>query len=168
MSQAGSLNTVQDNPQILTQVTTDSGTAIPSANNLNIFGGAGITVTGSGDTVLISSSGFGLTWQVVTSANNPVTLVAENGYIAKGLTPVNFVLPVSASIGNAFFILGYGNLWTLSQNANQFVTLGIQTSTIGVFGGLTATTISDKAQLVCVTQNMEFTVLQPIGNIAIN
>ena len=35
---------------------TDSGTAIPAANTINVFGGTGIHTSGSGDTILITST----------------------------------------------------------------------------------------------------------------
>lgn len=56
MSQSGLLNTTSGPvpPTVATSYTTDSGVAVPAANNLNIFGGEGIDTSGSGSTVTIS------------------------------------------------------------------------------------------------------------------
>lgn len=166
MSQSGMTN-VTGTPSVPIQFTTDSGIAVPAANNLNIFGGVGTSTSGSGDTITINTVAAAFNWNVVTSATNPNSLVTENGYIAKGAGAVTFLLPATASIGDTFKIIGYGNLWTLTQNAGQTVFFGMDATTAGVGGSLTATNARDSIELVCVTTNTEFTVLDPIGNITI-
>lgn len=59
MSQVSIIDIESNNPQIPTQFDTDSGTAIPLANVLEVLGGAGITTSGSGNTVTISLTGGG-------------------------------------------------------------------------------------------------------------
>ena len=54
MSQAGILSVEGSDPQIPTQFDTDSGSAIPVANILEVLGDNGITTSGSGNTVTIS------------------------------------------------------------------------------------------------------------------
>ena len=164
MSQSGVIDIVQNTPSIPTTFVTDSGNAIPVLNTINILGGIGITTSGSGNTITISVMSSGFTWHVVTSASNPTTLVKENGYIAKGAGVVTFVLPPAAGVGDTFNIVGYGNLWTLTQNAGQTVTLGTRTTTAGVGGSVTATMVTDSIELVCVTANTEFYVVDSIGN----
>lgn len=155
-------------PTIPTSFVTDAGTAVPALNVLQVLGGTDITTSGAGNTILITFTGApGLTWNVVTSANNPVTLVTQNAYIAKGALPVNFVLPAGAAVGDIYRIVGYGNLWTLSQNAGQSITIGFVTSTVGIGGSLQATMISDGIELVCVTTNLEFFEIGIQGNIKI-
>ena len=109
--------------------------------------------------------GGGFTWSVVTSATNPNLLVKAHGYIPKGAGQVVFVLPAAAAIGDTFIIAGYGNLWTLTQNAGQTVTLGVQTTTAGVGGSITATQVRDTVEIVCVTTNTEFQIIDSIGNV---
>jgi hypothetical protein len=167
MSQAGIASITRSNPSIPTQFTTDSGIAIPVSNNLNVFGGAGATTSGSGDTITITIVSSGFTWNVVNSAMNPVSLVLENGYIAKGSGIVQFVLPAAASVGDTFFILGYGNLWTLTQNAMQQIFLGSSSTTAGVGGSISATQIKDTVEIVCVTANTEFQIVDSVGNLLI-
>lgn len=156
MSQAGDTDVLNSHPTIPTQFVTDSGTAVPAANILNVLGGTGIETSGSGNTIIITNTGAGFTWHVVTSADNPVSLVAGNGYIPKGGSAVNFKLPAAASVGDTFKIVGYGNLWTLAQNAGQSITVGNKTSTVGAGGSVSATMISDGIEILCVTANTEF------------
>lgn len=166
MSQAGTISSTS-NPQIATTYVTDSGNAIPAANILNVLGGVGANTTGSGNTITINVDSPSYTWNVVTSANNPVSLTAQNAYIAKGGTAVNFVLPATASIGDTFRIVGNANLWTLSQNASQSISVGVNTTTVGVGGSLTATKVSDNLEFVCVTTNTQFTSLTVQGNLTV-
>lgn len=134
-----------------------------------VSGNVYIKVSGTGSTVWapISTGTSSITWNVVTSATNPNSLLTNNGYIPKGGTVVVFVLPASAAVGDMFRIAGYGNLWTLTQNASQTIFMGNQTTTAGVGGSLTATQIKDTVELVCVTDNTEFHVLSSMGNITV-
>lgn len=166
MSQAG-LTSVMGTPSVPIQFTTDSGVAVPAANNLNIFGGTGAQTSASGSTVTVTVTAAAFDWNVVTSATNPNSLVAENGYIAKGAGAVTFLLPATAAIGDTFRIVGYGNLWTLTQNAGQTVFIGMDATTGGVGGSLTATNARDVIELLCVTANTEFEVVNVIGNLTI-
>lgn len=59
MSQVNLIDIENANPQIPTQFDTDSGTAIPLANTLEIVGGIGVTTSGSGNTVTVSLTGGG-------------------------------------------------------------------------------------------------------------
>lgn len=164
MSQAGILNAAGSNPGIPTSFVTDVGTAVAIANVIEILGGSGASTSAAGNIITISIIGTGFTWQVVTSANNPVNIVKSNGYICKGASAVNFILPSSATIGDSFWIKGFGNLWTLDQNASQSVTLGIVQTTVGVFGGMIATQVRDSIEVLCVTTNTGFDVIDCIGN----
>lgn len=164
MSQAG-LNNVSSMPSVPLQFTTDSGIAVPALNNLNVFGGTGATTSGVGSTITVTVTSSGFAWNVVTSATNPKSLVKENGYISKGAGAVTFVLPATAAVGDMFIIAGYGNLWTLTQNAAQSLTLGMDTTTVGVGGSITATQARDSVSIVCVTANTEFQIINSIGNL---
>lgn len=133
---------------------------------LNVIGGADITTSAVGNTITITftGGGGGFTWNVVTSAMNPITMVAGNGYITKGAGVVDFVLPGAAAIGDTFRIIGYGNLWTIAQNAGQSIRLGFVSSTVGVTGSMSASMVTDCIDLVCVTANTEFFIPDSQGN----
>jgi hypothetical protein len=161
VSTSGAGSTLTTNVQISQAIAATDATKI----GLAAFNSANFTVDANG---FVSSSGSaGFTWSSVTSATNPNSIVAAHGYIAKGAVVVTFVLPASALVGDTFVIAGYGNLWTLTQNANQSVTLGDMTSTVGVGGSVTATQVKDTMTIVCVTANTEFQALSSIGNLAI-
>ena len=171
MSQAGILNIEYSilPPDVPLVFVTDSGDAIAVGNVIQILGGARVTTSapGSSNIIQINVAAGAFSWNVVTSADNPVMLTNENGYIAKGASPVNFVLPAAAAIGDTFKILGYGNLWTIAQNAGQSITIGFLTSTAGVGGSVSATMISDSLEIVCVTTNLEFYESDIQGNLMI-
>lgn len=167
MSQSGLANALMNNPTIPTTFHTDNGNATPVLNILNIVGGNGIETSGAGNTVTISFNPPGTTWNVVTFADNPVNMAVNNGYIPKGAVAVNFVLPAAADIGDMIYIEGYGNLWTISQNAGQSINLGSETTTVGVGGSLAATMVSDAVTLICVTTDTEFKAVSPQGNLTV-
>lgn len=166
MSQAGSIGVTSKTlpGDVATSYVANVGSATPVAHVLNVLGVGGVTTTAFGNTIDISFSGSGTTWNVVTSANNPVTLVASNGYITKGAGVVDFVLPAAAAIGDEFRIIGYGNLWTIAQNAGQSIRLGSVVTTIGVGGSLSASMVTDCIDMICVTANLEFYIPDSQGN----
>lgn len=57
MSQAGELNVVENHPEIPTSFSTNSGTAIPLANELEILGTGLVSTSGSGNTITIAVTG---------------------------------------------------------------------------------------------------------------
>jgi hypothetical protein len=141
--------------------------AVAIGHVINVIGGPGVTTDSALNTITINVSGSGFTWKVVTSADNPVPLVSENGYIVKGATPVQFILPASSSVGDAFRIIGYGNLWTIAQNAGQSIRIGIAQSTTGIGGSVSASMVTDCLDIICVTTNLEFFCDVVQGNIIV-
>ena len=168
MSQAGGSNTGGGGSVDSLVIDADSGSASPIGDILFVVGGTNVTTSATGNTLTINASGgSGLTWNVVTSATNPNTIAASNGYIPKGAGQVVFILPAAAAIGDTFEIVGYGNLWQLTQNAGQTIFFGSQATTVGAGGSLTATMIKDRIEILCVTANTEFEVTTSIGNLTV-
>lgn len=152
------------------QVTADGqlligSTVAPNIKVATLTAGPGVGITNGSGSITISAIGSGTTWTETLSATNPNALVTSNGYIPKGAPVVVFILPAAAAVGDTFHIAGYGNLWTITQNALQSITLGSKTSTIGVVGSVTATHIKDCVEIVCVTANTEFEVIDSVGNL---
>lgn len=155
----------------VTQFTTDSGIAVPAANNINIIGGTGITTSGAGSTITITVVHSAFQWNTVTSATNPNQIVVENGYKTNdNATRVNLLLPATATLGDTFQVMGYGTAgWSISQNANQKIYLGILTTTTGVLGGLSSTQTHDSIELTCIVAgaSTEWQVTSVVGNITV-
>ena len=81
MSQVQVIDVESANPQIPTSFDTDSGTAIPIANVLEILGINGVTTTGSGNTVTIDGSG-GVNITFLTTADSPYTVLSADYYLS--------------------------------------------------------------------------------------
>lgn len=140
----------------------------PYVQTALLVAGPGTSITYGSGTITLGVSGGGFSWVNVTSADNPVNLVAGTSYVASGALPVAFFLPPAAGLGDAYQIVGNGNLWSLAQNAGQSVVLGNVSNTPGVFGNVTATMISDAITIVCIQANILFTIRSPQGNPTLN
>lgn len=94
MSQAGIIDVVGSNPQIPTIFVTDSGTAIPIANTLEILGAGGITTSASGNTITITGGGGGSGIQQLdgdTGSATGSTVTITGSASANGTIPVQFI-----------------------------------------------------------------------------
>jgi len=153
-------------------ITTDDGAPVvipDGVGNIDIVGGTGITVTGTGpgDTVTITNTGVFFTWQVITAANQ--NLVKGNGYIANRAAGVTFTLPATAAVGDTFRVVNVnGGGFTVSQNALQNIRIGDQVTTVGVGGSLASTALGDTLEIICYVANTSFIASNPPqGNITI-
>jgi hypothetical protein len=95
MSQQGLVDIEGSHPQIPTEFITDSGTAVPINNQLEVLGGNGITTSGSGNTVTISLDGGSVIESInVQAGTSPVTpdaggaITLNGAVVAAGSTPI--------------------------------------------------------------------------------
>lgn len=170
MSQAGPLHEQGSGTlpsDVPTEFITNSGTAVPSLNVLEILGTGGITTTGSGNVITIGISGTGYTWNTITSANNIQQIVAENAYITAGVAQCVLVLPLTASVGDSFIVTGLTSLFQITQNANQSIIFGMLTTTAGATGSITSTGAGDHVTVVCVSTNLVFKVIDSMANLTV-
>jgi hypothetical protein len=87
MSQSGSYNAATSNPQIPIDFVTDSGTAIASANIINVFGAGGTTTSGAGNTITINSTSSAML-EFTTDVSGPVDPTAGGIVNVTGATNI--------------------------------------------------------------------------------
>jgi len=105
------------------------------------------------------------------TANNFVAgtsqAIANNiRYIANNAAIVTFTLPATAAAGSLTQIVGMGaGGWQIAQNSGQSVKFGNQTTSTGSAGYLASTNQFDVIELLCITANTTWTVINSQGNI---
>jgi len=134
VSQAGPLSGTGGSlpPDVATSYVTDSGTAVPALNVLNINGGADITTSGSGDTVLITFTGAASGVSSI-NATSPLTANGVSGTPETGTVTI----AISGSTGVSS-VTGTANQITASPTTGA-VTLSTPVTFIAP-GTITATT----------------------------
>lgn len=144
---------------------TNSGTASPEGGKINITGGHGITTTGSGDTVTITSTDS-VSWNEVVGTSE--TMEVDSGYIANNASLVTLTLPSSANVGDYIRVAGKGvGMWKIAQNNSQTIHFGVTDTTTGTSGYLQSTAQYDCVEMICIAQDTDFVVLSSVGNITI-
>ena len=117
-------------PNIPTQFTTDSGIAVPAANNLNVFGGTGATTSGSGSTITITVINDGFTWSEQAVSFNAAP---GNGYFCTAALTASLPSSIGLTIGNSIIIyVDTASTVTIQANTGEFIQVG---SSISASGG---------------------------------
>jgi hypothetical protein len=157
LSQAGSAQVQSGNlpPDVATSYVTDSGTAIPVTNTLEILGTGGASTSAVGNIVYVNVTGAGYTWNIVTSSSppNPIQIVEQNGYITSGSSQVTFLLPLSPNLGDTFKIFSLTSTFKIEQNANQKIVVGAADTTIGATGYLNSNSAGDEITITYLGSN---------------
>lgn len=163
-SGAGSTVTINVSGTVASTYTADSGTATPSANNLNVFGGGGTSTSASGSTITITSTGAGFSWNTITVVG-PTTMSINNGYISNSASTVQLLLPATAVVGSALFIVGKGTGgWQINQAAGQQILAESSSTSVGVLGTVNSSNQRDTMLLLCTTANTTWTAISGFGN----
>lgn len=132
-----------------------------------ITAGSGITVTPGANTVTISASGSGFSWNDVISGS--ATLAASNGYVIHNAGATTLTLPTNSALGDTIQIVGRQGIWAIIYNTGQYIQFG-NVSTTPTSGQLSATDAHDCVTLVCTIPSGTspvFTVTNSVGNITV-
>lgn len=168
MSQSGALNVSASGLPVTvpTSFQTNAGVAVPVMNILNILGAGGATTSGLGNTVTISISATGLTWNTISASQ---TLAINSGYFC--ISPggaLSLLLPAVSSVGDTVEVsLDGATSFTITQGAGQQIRLGNLATTAGVGGTLGSTQQGDSLRMVCSIANLKWNVLSVEGNVTI-
>lgn len=105
MSQAGTISATSSTPAIPTSFETDSGTAVPVANTLQVEGGTGINTEGSGDTLTINAdpsvpTSFITDSGTATPTNNEVQVIGD-GSVSTSASG-NIITVTSSTAGTTY------------------------------------------------------------------
>lgn len=106
-------------PSVPLQFTTDSGIAVPAANNLNVIGGTGTTTSGAGSTITITVQNDGFVW---SERSATFSAAIQNGYYCNAALTVNLPATAGLTIGNTIIIfVDTASIVTIQANTGQFI-----------------------------------------------
>lgn len=170
MSQAGILSESSSAAADIETITGNSGGAVgPDGTfNVNLVGSGSISVAGNPgtNTLTISLSGSGFTWNTVAGTSQNISV--ENGYIPQNIALTTFTLPATGSIGQVFQIAGFGSGgWIIAQNAGQVIHFNATDTTVGAGGSIASTNRYNTIEVMCIVANTEWTVLDASGTFTI-
>jgi len=149
---------------------TDGQVVIGSTGAAPVFAtltaGTGIAITNAAGSVTINATTGGFSWTEVVGTTQAMSV--NGGYIANNAGLVTLTLPAVGVIGDSIQILGKGaGGWRVAQNAGQTIHYSSLSTTPGVGGRLDSTHQRDCIELVCVTANTDWQVVDGVGNITV-
>lgn len=104
------------------------------SGNYGLLGANGITVTQGTNSSTFGTTSGAFKYNTVTGTSQAA--VAGNGYILININPTTVSLPANAgtNIGDTFRVIGLSGSYTITQAANQQITIGVDSSTVGAGG----------------------------------
>jgi len=103
------------------------------------------------------------------AAGGPTAMVSNHGYVANNAgATVRLVLPAASLVGDYLLVVGRGaGGWTVEQGAGQTIYFEDLTTTAGVTGYIGSTLTRDVVKLICVTDNLDWSVVYSEGEIQV-
>lgn len=150
-------------PDVPLQFTTDSGIAVPAANNLNVLGADGATTSGSGSTITITVVNSGFPW-----SEESISYAAEvqHGYFLNAaLTatlPTTIGPPVLALGNTIIFYVDTAGAVVIQAQADQRIQVGNEISALG--GTSTSTQQGDMLELIFKPSDSTWHAITSVGS----
>lgn len=105
---------------------------------------------------------------LINVTSSPTDLEIYGMYLANTTDLCVFQLPVSASFGDLYIIIGKGSGgWKVQQNDGQYININGSTTTSGTDGGLSSNLNTDGVTLICTDQDTEFSIYAMVGDLNI-
>jgi len=149
-------------PSIATSYMTDSGTATPAANILNVLGGTGATTSapGNSNTILVTVQNDGFLW---SEKSISFAAAIQNGYFCNAA--LTATLPASGGllIGNSIiFFVDTADPVVIQAGAGEMIQVS---STISIAGGTaTSNTQGSILQLVFKPSDLTWHTISSLGS----
>lgn len=147
-------------------ITADTGGPIPPDDNgnINLLGGNGISTSGSGNDITITTASSGFGWSVDTTT--PISVNIGEGHISNGGGQIVYNLPSTISVGEGFaFIDLAGNGFQVNAAAGQTIRVGNQVTSVA--GNVSSTVAGDALFLVCAVADLTFLSYALQGNLTL-
>lgn len=126
--------------------------------------GSGISIANGAGSITIATAD-GIAWEEISDATK--TMEVDKGYICNRGGGVTFTLPAVAAQGDRIRIAGKSGIWVIAQPVGVTVHYGVNDTTTGVGGSLTASHARNCVELLCETANTDWVVLSGIGNLLV-
>lgn len=144
------------------------GTTSSDPSAATLINGTNISITSASGSITINATGAAsFAWNNVAAGSQ--ALAVNQGYITNnGASLVTYTLPVTAAQGTVIKVAGFSaGGWTIAQNSSQEIFFGNTHTTIGATGTLSSSNQYDQVEILCVTANTSWVVLNSLGNLTV-